>query len=43
MFALKGQTDNKSVLIQIGVWHQTGDKPLSEPMLNQLTDAYMRH
>ena len=23
-------------------WHRTGDKPLSEPMLNQFTDAYMR-
>ena len=23
-------------------WHWTGDKPLSEPMLTQFTDAYMR-
>ena len=24
-------------------WHQIGDKPLSEPMLTWITDAYMRH
>ena len=23
-------------------WRRTGDKPLPEPMLTQLTDAYMR-
>ena len=24
-------------------WHRIGDKPLSEPMLTQFTDVYMRH
>ena len=24
-------------------WRRIGDKPLSEPMLTQFTDAYMRH
>ena len=24
-------------------WRLIGDKPLSEPMLTQFTDAYMRH
>ena len=24
-------------------WHRTGDKPLPEPMLIQLTNTYMRH
>ena len=24
-------------------WRQTGDKPLSEPMMTQFNDAYMRH
>ena len=24
-------------------WRRTGDKPLSEPMLTQFTDAFMRH
>ena len=30
-------TDNKSVLVQVMAWHQTGDKPLPELMLAQLT------
>ena len=25
------------------VWHQIGDKPLSETMLTRFTDAYMQH
>ena len=24
-------------------WHQSGDKPLSEPMMTQYTDAYMHY
>ena len=24
-------------------WRRIGDKPLSEPMMAQFTDAYMRH
>ena len=35
--------DNKPVLVQVMAWRQTGNKPLSEPMLTQFTDAYMRH
>ena len=27
--------DNKSVLVQVMAWRQTGDKPLPEPMLTQ--------
>ena len=42
-FVLKGPTDNKSVLVQIMAWCQTGSKPLFEPMLTQFTDAYMRY
>ena len=30
-------------LVQIMGWRRPGDKPLSEPMLTQFTDAYMRH
>ena len=37
------QIDNKPVLVQLMACRQTGDKPLSEPMLTQITDAYMRH
>ena len=35
--------DNKTAVVQIMAWRRPGDKPLSEPMLNQFTDAYMRH
>ena len=35
--------DNKPALAQIMVWCRTGSKPLSEPMLTQIADAYMRH
>ena len=41
-FFPKGPIDNNPTLVQIMVWHQIGDKPLSEPMLTQFTDAYMR-
>ena len=33
--------DNKSALVQVRAWQRTGDKPLSEPMLTQFTDAYI--
>ena len=35
--------DNNSALVQVMAWHRTGAKPLSESMLAQFTDAYMRH
>ena len=35
--------DNMSALVQIMAWRRPGDKPLFEPMLNQFTDANMRH
>ena len=39
----KGPIDNNSTLGQVLTWRRTDDKPLSEPMLTQLIDAYMRH
>ena len=42
-FVAKGLNDNKWSLIQIMAFRRTGDKPLSEPMLTQFTDAYLRH
>ena len=42
-FVLKGPINNIPVLVQIMAWRQTGDKPLSEPMMTQFKDAYMRH
>ena len=44
-FVQKGPIDNNLTLVQIMSWRRIGDKPLFEPMLSQLTDAYtcMRH
>ena len=40
-FVPKGPIDNKSSLVQVMAWHQTGAKPLSEPMVSLLTGAYI--
>ena len=42
-FVPKGQINKIPALVQIMAWRRTGDKPLSEPMLTQFNDAYMRH
>ena len=42
-YILPGLIDNMSALVQIVAWRRLGDKPLSEPMLAQFIDAYMRH
>ena len=42
-FVRRSPIDNKPALVQVMAWHQTGDKPLHEPMLTQCTDVYMRH
>ena len=41
--ASESPVSNKSTLVQIMAWRWSGDKPLSEPMMVCLTDAYMRH
>ena len=33
--------DNKSALVQVMAWRRAGDRPLSEAMMTQFTDAYM--
>ena len=33
--------DKSSILPQVMAWHSTGDMPLSEPMMIQLTDVNM--
>ena len=38
-----GPIDTNLALVQIMAWSRIGDKPLSEPILIQFTDAYMRH
>ena len=42
-FVPNGPINNIPALVQIMAWRLPGDKPLSEPMLTQFTDAYMRH
>ena len=42
-FVPKGPINNIPALVEIMAWRQSGDKPLSEPMLAQFNDAYMRH
>ena len=42
-FVPKGPINNTPALVQIMAWPRTGDKPLSEPMMTQFNDAYMRH
>ena len=39
---LKDAIDNIAALVQIMAWRRTGDKPLSEPMMTEFGDAYMR-
>ena len=42
-FVPKGPINNIPALVQKMAWRQTGDKPLSEPMMTQFNDAYMLH
>ena len=42
-FVPRSLIDNKPALVQVMAWRRTGDKPLSEPMLTQFADAYLRH
>ena len=35
--------NNNSALVQIIAWRWSGDKPLSQPMMVDLTDTYMHH
>ena len=43
-FVPKVAVDYKSALVQVMAWHQTGEKPLSEPMssLYLVPDLYVR-
>ena len=42
-FVHVSRIDNKPALVQVMAWHWTGEKPLSLPMVTQLTVAYIRH
>ena len=39
----KGQIDYKKALARVIACCRTGDKPFTEPILIQFTDAYMRN
>ena len=38
-----GPFDNAIALVEVMACHRTGDKPLPEPMLTKVNDAYMCH
>ena len=42
-FVPKRPVDSKSALVQVMAWRRKGNKPLTESMLTQSSDAYMRH
>ena len=42
-FFPKRPNDNNQALVLIMAWRRIGDKPLSELILTQFTNAYMRH
>ena len=42
-FVPKCPIDKMTALVQIMAWCQTGDKPLSEPMMTYVFNAYMHH
>ena len=42
-FVPRSPIDNKPALVHVMAWRRTGGKPLSEPILIQITDSYMRH
>ena len=39
----RSSIDNKPASVQVMAWRRTGDKPLTELMMTQFIDAYMRH
>ena len=43
MFVLNGPISNIPTLVQIMAWCRPGNKPLSEPIMGSLLDAYMHH
>ena len=41
-YILKSPIDNIAAWVQIVDWRPTGDKPLSEPIMAEFGDSYMR-
>ena len=42
-FVPRTPIENKPALVEAMAWRQTGDKPLPEPLMTQLTNTYMCH
>ena len=42
-YVLKSPIDDMPTFVQIMAWHRTGVNPLSEPTMDYVADAYMRH
>ena len=42
-FVPQGPINNIEALVQIMTWRRPGDKPLNEPIVVWVGDAYMRH
>ena len=42
-FVPRSPIDNNPTLVRVMAWRQTGDKPLPEPVMTKLTEAYIRH
>ena len=42
-FVPKVRINNIPVLVQTMAWCRPGNKPLSEPLMVEFTDVYMRH
>ena len=42
-FVPMGPFYNIPTLVQIMAWRRIGDKPLSEPMMDKVSDAYVHH
>ena len=42
-FVPRSPINNKAALVQVMAWRQRDVKSLSEPMMTQFIDAYMRH
>ena len=42
-FVPRSPIDNKPSMVEVMAWRRMGDKPLPEPMMAQLIDAYMWH
>ena len=41
MLVVSGSISNKSQLVSVMAWRLTGDRPLPEPMMTQVSEVYV--